>query len=237
MTGQWMFGAKRVKRPEPIVPHLSNPSWQVTFPPILCVLDLYVQFTDSSMRLFLETKKKISDAVELYYDFDASRSSKSRNADLASSLLRDMTFVYRVCLFFVTLHYSLTIPQNNNPDRALHHPYQHPVIQKVISTTWFRNSTGDGFVFKEHFFPLPVPAIAFIVTVVRDLFNFVVDFHALRQIECCIDEWSDGSHKETSWEEDRFKTVYQSHLDAIDKFRLRSDDVFEQFRSGLSQEA
>lgn len=103
MNGQQMFGAKRVKGLEPIVIYLSNPSWQVTFPPMLYIPDLYVQFSDSSMKLFLETKKNISNAVEVCYDFDASRSRGSRNADLASALLRDMSFVYRVCLFSVLL--------------------------------------------------------------------------------------------------------------------------------------
>jgi hypothetical protein len=61
------------------------------------ILDLYRQFPDSSMKLFLETKKRIGDTVEVFYDFDPSRSSVSRNADLASALLHDMSFVYRVC--------------------------------------------------------------------------------------------------------------------------------------------
>ena len=167
-----MFGAKRVKGQEPVVTHLSNPSWHVTFLPMLYDLDLYVQFPDSSVKLFLETKKKISDTVEVYYDFDASRSNDSRNADLASALLRDMSFVYCVCPFFVTLHFLLTVTQDN-PNKALHRPYQHPVIQKAINITWFRNSGGDGLVFSKYFSPLPVPAIAFIVTTVRDRFYFV----------------------------------------------------------------
>ena len=71
------------------------------------ILDLYLQFPENSMELFLETKKRIGDAVEVYYDFDSSRSesSVSRNANLASALLRDRSFVYRVCpssLFFIT---------------------------------------------------------------------------------------------------------------------------------------
>jgi hypothetical protein len=111
--------------------------------------------------------------------------------------------------------------QENNPDRVLHHPYQHPAIQKAINITWFRDSVDDGLVFKEHFSPLPVPAIAFILTV----------------IECCIDEWRDGSRRETSWEEERFKTVYQSHINSLNEFRQPDDDLFEQLRSGLCKEA
>jgi hypothetical protein len=64
------------------------------------ILDPYVQFPDNGTELFLETKRRIGDAVGVYYGFDASRStgsSVSRNANLASALLRDRSFVYYVC--------------------------------------------------------------------------------------------------------------------------------------------
>jgi hypothetical protein len=120
-------------------------------------------------------------------------------------LLRDRSFVY----------------YEPNPDETLHHPYRHPAIQKAINITWFRTVIDVGLVFKKHFSPLPVPAIAYIITA----------------IECCIDEWSDGKRRETSWEEERFKTVYQSHLHSLNDFRKRGDDVFEQFRYRLCKEA
>ena len=61
------------------------------------ILDSYLQFLDDGMKLFLETKKKIRDAIELYYDFEPSHSNVSRNANLASALLRDRSFIYLVC--------------------------------------------------------------------------------------------------------------------------------------------
>ncbi|KAN0135084.1 hypothetical protein V8E53_006975 [Lactarius tabidus] len=159
------------------------------------------------MKLILDTKRRIADAVEVYYDFNASRSSvsRNRNANLASKLLHGRSFVYI----------------ERNPDEMLHCPYQHPAIQKAINITWFRTVIDVGPVFRNHFSPLPVPAIAYILTA----------------IECCIDEWSDGRRKETSWDEERFKTVYQSHLDSLKDFRKRSDDVFEEFRSDLCEDA
>lgn len=175
--------------------------------------DLFIQsedselFPDSGMKLFLDTTKRIADAVEVYYDFDASRSSvsRNRNANLASKLLRGRSFVYI----------------ERDPDEMLHCPYQHPAIQKAINITWFRTVLDVGLAFRKHFSPLPVPAIAYIITA----------------IECCIDEWSDGRRKETSWEEERFKTVYQSHLDSLNDFRQRGDNVFEEYRSLLRREA
>ena len=77
--------------------HLFNLSWQVSFTKTVYILDSYLQFPDDGMKLFLEIKKKIRDAVQLYYDFEPSRSSIIRNANLASVLLRDMSFVYFVC--------------------------------------------------------------------------------------------------------------------------------------------
>ena len=97
---------KHVTRPAPIVTHLSNPSWQVSFK-MVYILDLYLQFPDDGMKLFLEKKKRIGKAVEHFYDFDPSRSSVSINAnrELASALLRDRSFVYFVgpsLLFFIS---------------------------------------------------------------------------------------------------------------------------------------
>ena len=35
------------------------------------------------------------------------------------------------------------------------------------------------------------------------------------QIECCINEWSTGTYNESSWKEERYKTIYRSHLNTI----------------------
>ena len=63
------------------------------------ILDLYLQFPDNSMELFVETKKGLRDAVKLYYDFGTIPSLPiiSENTSLASRLLRDRAFVYLVC--------------------------------------------------------------------------------------------------------------------------------------------
>ena len=47
------------------------------------------------------------------------------------------------------------------------HPYRHPMIQKAINLTWFRNQDDYGVFFHEYFSPLSVTAIAFILAVVR----------------------------------------------------------------------
>ena len=50
------------------------------------------------------------------------------------------------------------------------HPYRHPVLQKAINLTWFRNKDDEGVFFHEYFFPLSVTAIALILAVVRVVF-------------------------------------------------------------------
>jgi len=168
-------------------------------------------FADGNMKLFIETKRRILHIVEAEYGFDTSHAPDriSSNAALAQALLSNMAFVYR----------------EHNPDGTRHHPYRHPALQRVINITWFQRKDDDGVVFHEHFSPLSVPAIAFILTV----------------IECCIDEWTDGTRKETEWDEQRFKTVYHSHISSLNDLSQRDitqgESLFEHIREGLLREA
>jgi len=83
------------------------------------------------------------------------------------------------------------------------HKYRHPIIQTVINLTWFQSNDDDGIVFREYFTPISVELIGLALTV----------------IECCIDEWSDGTWKESNWSEERYKMVYLSHLGSLRDFR------------------
>ena len=44
--------------------------------------------------------------------------------------------------------------------------YYHPIIQKAINAMWFQNKCDEGVLFTEMFKPIPVPAIAFVLTTV-----------------------------------------------------------------------
>ena len=61
------------------------------------------------------------------------------------------------------------------------------------------------------------------------------------QIECCIDEWTDGTRKDTTWGGEQFKTSYQSHISSLDDFWqhgiAQSADLFEHIRGDLLKEA
>ncbi|KAH9008200.1 hypothetical protein EDB84DRAFT_134810 [Lactarius hengduanensis] len=197
----------------------TKEAWEVTVWHEACTktgsnLELFMPFelfADSNMKFFVDTKTKIMHVVEALYGFDTSHApdSISRNASLAQALLSHMAFIYRE-------------PDSSGIPR---HPYRHPGLQKAINIMWFQDKEADGVTYHEHFSPVSIPAIAFILAVV----------------ECCIDEWTDGTRKETEWDENQCKTVYQSHISSLNDFRQhginQGADLFEHIRGDLLKEA
>ena len=49
--------------------------------------------------------------------------------------------------------------------------YQHPVIQKAVNVMWFQNKRDEGIRFTAMFKPIPVPAIALVLTAVSLISN------------------------------------------------------------------
>ena len=91
--------------------------------------------------------------------------------------------------------------------------------------TWFQDNNGDGIVFPEYFTPIPTRAIALVLTAVRigPTRGFTAmdpdDCTRCCQIECCIDEWTDGTRKASNWNEGRYKNVYHSHISSLNELR------------------
>jgi hypothetical protein len=85
-------------------------------------------------------------------------------------------------------------------------PYRHSIIQRTIDTTWFRDKDDIGVADHEHFSPMPIPIIALTLMV----------------IECCIDEWSSGTRKDSSWDDAKLQTVYDSHVSSLLDFQAHS---------------
>ncbi|KAI9509445.1 hypothetical protein F5148DRAFT_753806 [Russula earlei] len=118
---------------------------------------------------------------------------------------------------------TFVYPETGN-SRKRHNPYRHPIIQTVINASFFRNKDDVGAVHYEHFSPMPIPIIALTLTVV----------------ECCINEWSDGIRKESSWDEEKYQTVYTSHVSALFDFKAHSpsnNDVLYQLQCDLLKDA
>ncbi|KAI9434408.1 hypothetical protein F5148DRAFT_1154795 [Russula earlei] len=182
-----------------------------TYPGPLFELDW---FTIDGMKLLSDMKENIRHTVETSYRFDATESI-GYNATRAKELLSEMAFIHGVRLS----------PSRRHLNGGTRHPYRHPLIQKAIITLWFKNKSDDGMTFREHFSPLPIPAMALVLVV----------------IQCCIDEWAEGTRKESSWDETRFKSEYLSHIKALAEFQESdgggSGDPLEVIRSDLLENA
>jgi hypothetical protein len=44
--------------------------------------------------------------------------------------------------------------------------YQHPIIQKAVNVMWFQNKRDEGIQHMDMFKPMPIPAIALVLTAV-----------------------------------------------------------------------
>jgi len=92
---------------------------------------------------------------------------------------------------------------------------------------------------------MPIQTIALALTVVRIqavLTTLNADRRTLRyQIECCIGEWTDGTRKESKWDEDRCKSVYRSHISSLndlrDHSRRQGEDLVAQIQRDLLNNA
>jgi hypothetical protein len=123
-------------------------------------------------------KMKLRHAVETLYEFDPNQTARSigYNAAHAKELLTKVAFIYRARPHCIAISSAL-IPvrsQDHNFHKFSGDCYQHPIIQKAINILWFKNMDDDGMTFHEHFSPMPIPAIALVLTVVG--INIVPDY-------------------------------------------------------------
>ncbi|KAH9071106.1 hypothetical protein EDB83DRAFT_315049 [Lactarius deliciosus] len=151
-----------------LVPRLDGVPLEATVQNLISVdSEARAEVTSICKRLSAELKPRFATLVEHMYSFNTSlaRASIIYNATRAQELLRDMNFIY---------------PES----RTSCDPYRHPIIQRAINTTWFRNEDDIGVVDREHFSPMPISVIAITLAV----------------IEWCIDEWSDGTRRDSNWD-------------------------------------
>jgi hypothetical protein len=59
---------------------------------------------------------------------------------------------------------TISVDSENDERKGM---YQHPIIQKVVNVMWFQNKHDEGPRFPEMFNPMPVQAIALVLTAVR----------------------------------------------------------------------
>jgi len=149
------------------------------------------EFKCSSMKLLDDMKTKTKSPVESSYGFDTSQAPQSISHNASRA---------QELLAEATFIYR---ESNSAGDPC--YPYRHPIIQKVVNITWFQNKDDVGIIFHQYFAPIPFEAIALVLTV----------------IECCIDEWSTGTCKESTWKEVDYNANYLSHLNSLRDLRNR----------------
>ncbi|KAH9954062.1 hypothetical protein BC827DRAFT_80350 [Russula dissimulans] len=168
-------------------------------------------FADRSMKVLHDMKMKIMHHIESFYGFDTSRAP-----EVISRNARHARALLTAMAFIYREPTSGGTPR---------HPYRHPIIQKAINTIWFQNKDSDGIVFHELFTPIPIQTMALVLTV----------------IECCIDEWTDGTRQPSNWDEARYKAVYISHVSSLVDLRghglPQSRDLLAQIQRDLLNDA
>ena len=124
------------------------------------------------MDFLADVRTQVRQAVEDSYGFQVHPGPKSMrdNAALARQLLINSAFIYRVRPNILQLSDFLIrmCSQEHNYYENLpnQYPYRHPIIQEAINILWFKNRDDDGMAFQEHFSPMPIRAMALVLTAV-----------------------------------------------------------------------
>ncbi|KAH7920577.1 hypothetical protein BV22DRAFT_1020929, partial [Leucogyrophana mollusca] len=79
---------------------------------------------------------------------------------------------------------------------------EHKIFQTCINLIWFRNKQDVGVVYNKYLNLFPITGLALVIAA----------------IECCVDEWTTGSHSDVAFTEDDYKEVYEKHLTNLLKF-------------------
>ncbi|KAG6835823.1 hypothetical protein H0H93_014340, partial [Arthromyces matolae] len=80
--------------------------------------------------------------------------------------------------------------------------YKHAIIQTSVNKMWFKNQRDEGVVYSDMFNPMPIPAIALVLTA----------------IECNIDEWTTGTKTDIAFYADDYRTTYLKHIESLKAF-------------------
>ncbi|KAG6806926.1 hypothetical protein H0H92_009551 [Tricholoma furcatifolium] len=96
-----------------------------------------------------EAKTKLTPLVEAMYGFETGQSPKTiaANRELAERLKSEKSFIYK----------ELTEDVRKGM-------YRHPIIQAGVNKLYFKHKRDEGIVHANRFNPLPIPAIALILT-------------------------------------------------------------------------
>ncbi|KAJ7055465.1 hypothetical protein C8F01DRAFT_994104, partial [Mycena amicta] len=79
-------------------------------------------------------------------------------------------------------------------------------IQPLTNAFWFANRRNDGPFHPEVFKPLPLRALALVLTI----------------MENCVDEWITSTCVDVPFMANKYRSVYQSHIKSLEAFQMHS---------------
>ncbi|KAG8769800.1 hypothetical protein FRC12_004729 [Ceratobasidium sp. 428] len=92
--------------------------------------------------------------------------------------------------------------------------FEHPEFISAIGAGLFWDSESLGATFQDRFDPVPIPAVAMILTT----------------IQTCIDEWRGGHFKAAVLDVEAQKTIYERHLLGLYEYEQMAASRLTQFR-------
>lgn len=98
---------------------------------------------------------------------------------------------------------------------------ENKLIGTIIKEAWFRTKKDVGVCFEASFCPISLVTIALILTV----------------IECCLDEWADGTHCKIPFSEKLYRDKFDIHLKRINEWNQVNTVVIEKIRRRMYERA
>ncbi|KAG9121825.1 hypothetical protein FRC07_002056 [Ceratobasidium sp. 392] len=92
--------------------------------------------------------------------------------------------------------------------------YEHPEFIRAIGAALFWDSDSLGLKFRNLFKPVPVPAVALVLTM----------------IQACIAEWEPGYYKAQDLDVEKQQTDYESHLLGLYEYEKPAKSRLTRFR-------
>ena len=158
------------------------------------------------------------------YGFESGHSKKAIAANWkpAEELKREKGFIYKVSLLIhliPNLLLKLCKDLLLNGDKPWKWMYNHPIIQKAIDVMWFQNKCNEGVVLTDMFKPIPIPAIAFVLTAVCSInlhMGSMIEFLLLDQGKHwqMADRWENECDLLGWW----IPLCYNGHIEALQNY-------------------
>ncbi|KAJ6478334.1 hypothetical protein C8R45DRAFT_792777, partial [Mycena sanguinolenta] len=139
-----------------------------------------------------ELKTKVRPLMDTMYGFKSGQNKKTIafNRKLAKDLKEESTFAFKVS-------------QDIENKKGL---YKKPIIQSVFNAMWFANSKDEGPRHPELFSPIPLRALALVLTA----------------IENNIDERLTGIRTDVPFTANDYRAVYEGHVKSLEQFEVHT---------------